>query len=118
MHVIIKHASYEFVLNFADELAQLQQLREWGALTHERHEQVAAGLKDSFMLNAMGREGVLTFASTRFKACYHDAVVPQKYMELFAALDTYIAAYCRHYHLGGRGGREGIVRVVVSHRIR
>ena len=58
IYVIIKHASYEFVLNFADELAQLQQqLREWGALTHERHEQVAAGSKDSFMLNAMGKRG-------------------------------------------------------------
>ena len=40
-----------------------------------------------------------SFSSSRFKSSYADSVPPQKYLELFASLDGFISAYCKHHGL-------------------
>jgi ubiquitin len=42
-----------------------------------------------------------SFSSSRFKVAYSDAATPQKYTDLFGALDAFIAAYCRTHKLPG-----------------
>ena len=43
--------------------------------------------------------GQPTFSSSCFKSFYADSLPPQKYVEVFASLDGFISAYCKHHRL-------------------
>jgi hypothetical protein len=85
--------------------AVVQQLRYKGRVCRDA-EQFETHFPETHATGTTAESGIFfelaivsTFSSSRFKSSYADSVPPQKYLELFASLDGFISAYCKHHGL-------------------
>jgi ubiquitin len=70
------------------------------ALLHTSHSTLPTVLyEDKLFPFVVEGASLPSFSSSHFKVAYSGATTPQKYTDLFCALDAFIAAYCRSHKL-------------------